>query len=101
MSPNPPRADLPEIAPALQQEVARLAAAPDVRSAFNWFRVHEPQLLAWQMEMARIPAPPLASRLGRRGWRSAFAKSGSTMSALTMWGMFSVSTQDSVAATWR
>jgi tripeptide aminopeptidase len=58
MSPNVPRADMPDLAPALQQEVARLAASPEVRSAFNWFRAHEPQLTQWQMEMARIPAPP-------------------------------------------
>src|SRR5579863_114959 len=62
MSPTPPRADLPDFVPALQQqvqqEVARLAASPEVRSAFNWFRAHEPQLAHWQMEMARIPAPP-------------------------------------------
>ena len=37
MSPTPPRADMPDVAPALQQEVARLAASPEVRSAFNWF----------------------------------------------------------------
>jgi tripeptide aminopeptidase len=61
MSPTPPRADLPDFVPAqlqVQQEVARLAASPEVRSAFNWFRVQEPQLAQWQMEMARIPAPP-------------------------------------------
>jgi len=49
MSPNPSRPDLPDfaLAPAaqqVQQEVARLAASPEVRSAFNWFRTQEPQL---------------------------------------------------------
>src|SRR6202166_4721244 len=62
MSPTPPRTNSPDIAPALQQqvqqEVTRLAASPEGRSAFNWFRVQEPQLAHWQMEMARIPAPP-------------------------------------------
>ena len=58
MSPTPPRADMPEIAPAVQQEVARLAASPEVRSAYNWLRTQEPQLAQWQMEMARIAAPP-------------------------------------------
>jgi len=58
MSPAPPRADLPEIAPAVQLEVARLSASPEVRSAFNWLRAQEPQLAQWQMEMARVPAPP-------------------------------------------
>ena len=68
MSPNPPRPDLPDLSSAagvlkdgpqqVQQEVGRLAASPEVRSAFNWFRTQEPQLAQWQMEMARIPAPP-------------------------------------------
>lgn len=67
MSPNPPRADLSDVQPTLQQEVARLAASPEVRSAFNWFRLQEPQLLHWQMEMARIPAPPFGES-ARAGW---------------------------------
>jgi tripeptide aminopeptidase len=63
MSPTPPRADMPDNSvPALKQEVqrevVRLAASPEVRSAFNWFRLQEPQLAHWQSEMARIPAPP-------------------------------------------
>jgi acetylornithine deacetylase/succinyl-diaminopimelate desuccinylase-like protein len=58
MSPTPPRADASGVSTDLQQEVARLAASPEVRSAFNWFRAREPQLIQWQMEMARIPAPP-------------------------------------------
>src|SRR6267154_570980 len=58
MSPPPQRADIPDVTPAVQQEVARLAAAPEVRSAYNWLRTQEPQLAQWQMEMARIPAPP-------------------------------------------
>ena len=73
MSPNPPRADLHDPAPAvkqeMQQEVARLAASPEVRSAFNWFRTQEPQLAQWQMEMARIPAPPFGES-ARANWLS-------------------------------
>jgi acetylornithine deacetylase/succinyl-diaminopimelate desuccinylase-like protein len=49
---------LPDVAPTAQQDVARLAASPEVRSAFNWLRTQEPQLAQWQMEMARIAAPP-------------------------------------------
>jgi len=67
MSSNPPRANLPELAPAVQHEVARLAASPEVRSAYNWFRTQEPQLLHWQMEMARIPAPPFGEA-ARAAW---------------------------------
>jgi len=77
MSPNPPRAGLNEGMPVdkhglaleVQNEVARLAASPEVRSAFNWFRINEPQLLHWQMEMARIPAPPFGES-ARAAWLS-------------------------------
>src|SRR5579863_8736025 len=83
MSPTPPRADLPDLASGakpggnqevkqelkqeVQQEVARLAASPEVRSAFNWFRTQEPQLAHWQMEMARIAAPPFGES-ARGAW---------------------------------
>lgn len=58
---------MPDLAPALQQEVARLAASPEVRSAFNWLRTQEPQFTQWQMEMARIPAPPFGES-ARAAW---------------------------------
>src|ERR1700739_494418 len=67
MSPSPPRADQHDLAPSVQQEVARLGASPEVRSAFNWFRLQEPQLLEWQMEMARIAAPPFGES-ARGAW---------------------------------
>src|ERR1700758_5087929 len=67
MPPNPPRMDLPELAPSVQQEVARLAASPEIRSAYNWFRSQEPQFLHWQMEMARIGAPPFGES-ARAAW---------------------------------
>jgi len=60
----------------VQQDVARIAASPEVRSAINWLRTQEPQFAQWQMEMARIPAPPfgeaaraawLAERFGEAG----------------------------------
>src|SRR6266581_3153915 len=66
MSPNP-RVDQSDLAPSVQQEVARLAAAPEVRSAYNWFRTQEPQFLQWQMEMARIGAPPFGES-ARGAW---------------------------------
>ena len=76
MSPNSPRSESPDSGPAvqssaarefLQRDVARLAASPEVRSAFNWFRANEPQLFHWQMEMARIPAPPFGES-ARGAW---------------------------------
>ncbi len=67
MTPTPSRADLPEVAPTVQQDVARLAASPEVRSAFNWLRTQEPQFTQWQMEMARIAAPPFGEA-ARGAW---------------------------------
>jgi tripeptide aminopeptidase len=77
MSPNPLRPDFAGLgssttqgmAQEAQQEVARLAASPEVRSAFNWFRTQEPQLSHWQMEMVRIPAPPFGES-ARGAWLS-------------------------------
>ena len=57
MSPNP-RAEVPSVSHTLQQEIARLAALPETRAAFSWFRAEELQFAAWQLEMARVPAPP-------------------------------------------
>ena len=42
--------EVSNLLPEVQQEVARLAAAPEVRSAYNWFRSQEPQLAHWQVE---------------------------------------------------
>jgi len=56
--PPPPRAEVPFASPTIQQEIARLAALPATRAAFAWLRAEESQFAAWQLEMARIPAPP-------------------------------------------
>src|ERR1700740_2206464 len=56
-----PFSSSPEVSdayPTVQEEVARISACPEIRSAFNWFRSQEPQLVHWQLEMARIAAPP-------------------------------------------
>src|ERR1700690_4381836 len=53
-----PRAEVPPVPPTVQQEIARLAALPETRAAFAWLRAEEPQFACWQLEMARIPAPP-------------------------------------------
>lgn len=50
-----------------QQEMVRLAAIPEVRSATTWFRAQEPQFALWQMEMARVPAPPFGEAT-RAAW---------------------------------
>ncbi len=57
MSPNP-RAEVPSVSPTLQQEITRLTALPEARAAFAWLCAEESQFAAWQLEMARVPAPP-------------------------------------------
>ena len=43
---------------SLQQKIARLADLLEVREAFRWLHEKESQFAAWQLEIARIPAPP-------------------------------------------
>jgi tripeptide aminopeptidase len=56
--PSSPRAEVPLVPPSVQQEIARLAALPEMRAAFAWLRAEKDQFANWQLEMARIPAPP-------------------------------------------
>jgi acetylornithine deacetylase/succinyl-diaminopimelate desuccinylase-like protein len=51
------RPETAEVAPSIQ-EVARLAALPQVQSALRWFLSQEPQIAEWQMQLAGIAAPP-------------------------------------------
>jgi acetylornithine deacetylase/succinyl-diaminopimelate desuccinylase-like protein len=69
MSPSP-RTSPAEPAPALQQEIAQLAASPKVAAAMNWFREQEAQFTRWQLELARIPAPPFGEA-ARATWVAA------------------------------
>lgn len=57
MSPSP-RTSPADKVPGLQQEIAALAARPGVREALEWFAGMEEQFTRWQLELARIPAPP-------------------------------------------
>jgi len=52
------RAEVSEGFPDVQQEVARLAASAELRSAFVWLRAQEAQFARWQLDVARIPSPP-------------------------------------------
>jgi tripeptide aminopeptidase len=65
--PTTPRTEVPLVSPTLQQEIARLAALPATRAAFAWLRAEEAQFAAWQLEMARIPAPPFGEK-ARAEW---------------------------------
>jgi len=56
-----------EVFPTVQQEIARIVGLPAVRSALAWLRAEEAQFAQWQLEMARIPAPPFGER-ARAEW---------------------------------
>src|SRR6266851_906182 len=40
--PPRPGAEVSELFPSVQQEIAKLCASPEIRSAFTWFRAQEP-----------------------------------------------------------
>ncbi|HEX6802101.1 MAG TPA: M20/M25/M40 family metallo-hydrolase [Terriglobales bacterium] len=61
MSPVP-RPIISDPAQVLQQETAALAASPELRAAAAWFRRKEPEFVAWQLELAQIPAPPFGEK---------------------------------------
>src|SRR5258708_17201827 len=44
--------------PLVQQEIARLAPDREVRSAMEWLERQEGQFVRWQLDLAKIPAPP-------------------------------------------
>ena len=56
--PSGPRTELPQAPYTAQHDITRLATLPDTRAAFAWLRAEEAQFADWQLEMARIPAPP-------------------------------------------
>ena len=61
------RAEVSEGFPDFQQEIARLSASSELRSAFAWLRAQEAQFAHWQLDLARIPAPPFGEA-GRAAW---------------------------------
>lgn len=58
------------------QDVERVAALPGVKRALAWFAAHEPELRRWQMELARIPAPPFGEAARAQWLRARFAELG-------------------------
>ena len=51
----------------IPQEISRLAALNEVQSALQWFRDQEAEFARWQMDLARIPAPPFGEK-ARADW---------------------------------
>ena len=62
-----PPIEMSDSYPPVQEEVARLAGLPEVRAAFDWFRSQESHFIEWQMESARIAAPPFGEA-ARGAW---------------------------------
>ncbi len=50
-----------------QRRIANLASLPAVHRAFHWLHLHQPQILAWQLEVTRIPAPTF-DEAARAAW---------------------------------
>jgi len=67
------RAQVPEVFPTAQQEIAHIAGLPEVRSALACLRTQEAQFAQWQLDMARIPAPPFGESARSEWLRSRFA----------------------------
>jgi acetylornithine deacetylase/succinyl-diaminopimelate desuccinylase-like protein len=70
------RAELPDSFPSPQQEITRLSALPEIRSAFAWLRAQEPQFAHWQLELARVPAPPFGETARAQWLRQQFENLG-------------------------
>jgi acetylornithine deacetylase/succinyl-diaminopimelate desuccinylase-like protein len=59
-----------------QPQIARISAQPDVRSALAWLRSREPKFAQWQLEVARIPAPPFGETSRGEWLRERFRELG-------------------------
>jgi len=73
-----PRESPPETVPTPLQEIARLAGLPELRTASAWFRGQEAQIAYWQLEMARIPAPPFGEAARAEWLKKRFREVGLT-----------------------
>jgi tripeptide aminopeptidase len=56
-----------ELTAAARQEIAELASVPHVAAAMEWFGRQEELFTNWQLELARIPAPPFGEQ-ARAEW---------------------------------
>ena len=62
-----PQVAASDVYPTVQKEVARIAALAEVRSAGEWLRSQESRFAEFQMEVARIAAPPFGEGI-RAAW---------------------------------
>ena|SRR5277367_2023272 len=56
-SPRPPIPE-PELTSVITEEIAALSSLPEFRDGLAWIHSQENQFAQWQMELAKIPAPP-------------------------------------------
>ncbi len=61
-----------------QRRIVHLASLPSVHRAFGWLHLHQPQILAWQCEVTRIPAPPFQEAARAAWFLERFAELGLT-----------------------
>jgi len=64
---TPVSRSLPPEASTSEQAVARTAATSEFKNAVEWFRDQEAEFSRWQIEVARIPAPPFGEA-ARADW---------------------------------
>jgi len=60
----------------LRQEIAELAALPQVQAALDWFAEQEAEFTRWQLELAGIPAPPFGEAKRAEWLRAKFNEIG-------------------------
>jgi tripeptide aminopeptidase len=65
-----------------QQEIAELAASPEVSGAADWFRTQEKRISQWQLELAAVPAPPFGEAARAQWLATRFAEVGLSQVAL-------------------
>src|SRR4051794_37355326 len=68
----------PELSRAARQDIARVAALPEVHAAFAWFRSHQRELNEQQLEVTRIAAPPFGEVLRADWLKQKFTELGLT-----------------------
>ena len=59
-----------------EHDISRIASLPEVRAALSWLHGREGKIAQWQLEMARIPAPPFGEAARGQWLRDTFQELG-------------------------
>lgn len=70
------RASVTGSASSIEHEIQRLSDMPEVQAAFEWFLTEESQFTKWQMELAKIPAPPFGEEARAKWLEATFVSLG-------------------------